>query len=208
MSTGGDILFLLCAIVGVVSSIMTVTSKSPLRAAMALLLHIFSLAGLFLTLHAHMLAAIQLLVYAGAVVVLFVFVIMLIGPSAEEDKPKETGGFTRTFGLLFMATVTMLMAFSLSQIGSEWTTIAGCDPMAGAECGQFGGVGALSKALFKEAVVPFELVSVLLLVAIVGAIGVARARSEQETAEVKAWREQVKAKEAALREEEQGAASA
>ncbi|MBC7171239.1 MAG: NADH-quinone oxidoreductase subunit J, partial [Polyangiaceae bacterium] len=65
---------------------MTVAAKRPLRAAVGLLVNIVSLAGLYLTLSAEFLAAIQLIVYAGAVVVLFVFVIMLIGPDAKVER--------------------------------------------------------------------------------------------------------------------------
>ena len=83
MSGGGEFVFLICGFIALVTAVLTVSLRTPLRAAVALLAHIISLAGLYLTLHAHLLAAIQLLVYAGAVVVLFIFVIMLIGPSAQ-----------------------------------------------------------------------------------------------------------------------------
>jgi hypothetical protein len=91
LSTSGQVLFVVAAIIALVSAVVTVTQRSPLRAAMGLLLHIVSLAALYLSLHAHLLAAIQMLVYAGAVVVLFVFVIMLIGPGALSSRPDERG---------------------------------------------------------------------------------------------------------------------
>jgi NADH-quinone oxidoreductase subunit J len=69
VSGGGELVFLICAIFALVSAVLTVSMRSPLRAAVALLAHVGSLAGLYLSLHAHLLAAIQLLVYAGAVVV-------------------------------------------------------------------------------------------------------------------------------------------
>src|SRR5688572_11676662 len=95
MSTGGELLFLLCGTVALITAVLTITMRTPLRAAMSLLGHIVSLAGLYLSLHAHLLAAIQMIVYAGAVVVLFVFVIMLMGPGAMDTVPSTRGFFQK-----------------------------------------------------------------------------------------------------------------
>src|SRR5262249_5025188 len=102
MSGFGIALFLFCGLAAVLSAVGTISVKSPIRAAMSLLVHIVALSGLFLTLHAHLLAALQLLVYAGAVVVLFVFVIMMIGPAAPDP--------TTTRGLVVKAMAASLMA--------------------------------------------------------------------------------------------------
>src|SRR6185369_8828153 len=72
-----------CSILAILGALAVVLNKNPIRGAMGLLLMILSIAGLFLALHAQFLAAIQLIVYAGAIVVLFLFVIMLLGPSAS-----------------------------------------------------------------------------------------------------------------------------
>jgi NADH-quinone oxidoreductase subunit J len=80
--TVGNVFFALCSIAALVGALSTVLAKNPIRGAMGLLLTIVGIAGLFLKLNAQFLAAIQLIVYAGAVVVLFVFVIMLLGPDA------------------------------------------------------------------------------------------------------------------------------
>lgn len=74
-----------CGALALITALGTIAARSPLRSAMALLFHIIALAGLYLSLHAHVLAAMQLLVYAGAVVVLFVFVIMLLGHRLPSD---------------------------------------------------------------------------------------------------------------------------
>ncbi len=184
MSFGGQLLFAIAGMVAVLAAVLTVTQKSPLRAAVALLVHVVSLAGLYLTLHAHLLAAIQLLVYAGAVVVLFVFVIMLIGPGALDVKPEQRGLMVKLFG---GATVLMVAGTLAAQVGhaaAGFPALPGCpegDTMTQAgECGQFGGVDALSNAIYVGAAIPFELVSVLLLVAIVGAIAVARGHTDAE----------------------------
>ena len=106
MSTSGEFLFMVAGLVAVVSAVLTVTMRTPLRAALTLLVHVISLAGLYLSLHAHLLAAIQMLVYAGAVVVLFVFVIMLIGPGVMDKRTDDKGLLVRTFGVSMVALVT------------------------------------------------------------------------------------------------------
>lgn len=179
MSTGGELVFLLCGSIALVSAVLTVSLRSPLRAAMALLTHIIALAGLYVTLHAHLLAAIQLLVYAGAVVVLFIFVIMLIGPSAMAPR-KDGSGLPLRVGIAgLMGMVGAGIAFGVASIDRPYVDIDQCADGA-AECGQFGGVEALGHALFQDAAVPFELISVLLLVAIIAAVAVARGHSADE----------------------------
>ncbi len=173
LSTSGQVLFVVAAIIALVSAVVTVTQRSPLRAAMGLLLHIVSLAALYLSLHAHLLAAIQMLVYAGAVVVLFVFVIMLIGPGALSSRADERGISTKIVGGATIALVAGAIAFQLGAADVGHVLIPAC--VDGAEgCVVFGSVEALSHAIFVDAAVPFELVSILLLVAIIVAIAVAR----------------------------------
>ncbi|MBZ0119111.1 MAG: NADH-quinone oxidoreductase subunit J, partial [Sandaracinaceae bacterium] len=122
MSAGGQIVFLLCATVAIVCAVLVVSLRSPLRSAMALLGNIVSIAALYLTLHAHLLAAIQLLVYAGAVVVLFVFVIMLIGPSAISRPTAESqrGLMVRLAGAAVLAIVTGSIAFQVAAVSVEF----------------------------------------------------------------------------------------
>src|SRR6186713_83379 len=79
----GSLLFFVCAVACIVGALSTIAAKNPIRGAVGLLTTIVGIAGLFLGLQAQFLAAIQLIVYAGAVVVLFVFVIMLLGPDAD-----------------------------------------------------------------------------------------------------------------------------
>ncbi|HEY3496345.1 MAG TPA: NADH-quinone oxidoreductase subunit J, partial [Polyangiaceae bacterium] len=80
--TPGNLFFLLMSALSLAGAIVTVAARSPIRSAVGLLVTIVGIAGLFLKLSAEFMAAIQLIVYAGAVVVLFVFVIMLLGPDA------------------------------------------------------------------------------------------------------------------------------
>ncbi|HKP57494.1 MAG TPA: NADH-quinone oxidoreductase subunit J [Polyangiales bacterium] len=188
MSTAGIVLFYSFAFVAVLSALGTVIVHSPIRAAMSLLTHIVSLSGLFLLLHAHLLAALQMLVYAGAVVVLFVFVIMMIGPAAPEP-PVLRGMIVKTTSIAVLVLLTAILAFSLMPISKPIESLAACTVEQGAECDQFGGVVAFSKSLFMDGLVPFELISVLLTVAIIGAIAVARGRTAEETAAVRKKRE-------------------
>ena len=178
MSVAGNGLFLLCAVAALISALCTIIVRSPIRAAMSLLAHIVSLSGLFLTLHAHLLAALQVLVYAGAVVVLFVFVIMLLGPGVN-DPPTSRGLIARTVAAALMGLLTVGLASAVAPLQPERALIEGCEG-GQPECAQFGGVDGFSQDLYVQGAAPFELISILLTVAIIGAIAVARGRSAEE----------------------------
>src|SRR5258708_35510978 len=90
MNALGMAYFYMCAALALAGALAVVIAKNPIRGAMGLLLLILSIAGLFLVLHAQFLAAVQLIVYAGAIVVLFLFVIMLLGPSASTPSDRRS----------------------------------------------------------------------------------------------------------------------
>lgn len=167
MSVPGAALFVVTAIFAMAGGLVTISSRRPLRAAIGLLAHIVSLAGMFLTLNAELLAALQLLVYAGAIVVLFVFVIMLIGPASEVG-PVQGRITSRTLGIALTIVIVLAVSTSLAYFDAPWASISD----------EFGTVQGLGMAVYKGALVPFEIISVTLLVAIVGAIAVARSRME------------------------------
>src|SRR3954469_18085404 len=96
--TAGNFLFAICAIACLCGALVTVTAQNPIRGAMGLLTTIFGIAGLFLELRAEFLTAIQLIVYAGAVVVLFVFVLMLLGPDARAPSRSGRSAASRAIG--------------------------------------------------------------------------------------------------------------
>ncbi|MGB9339950.1 MAG: NADH-quinone oxidoreductase subunit J [Polyangiales bacterium] len=167
MTDPGTILFVTTSIFAIAGALMTISSRRPLRAAIGLLVHIISLAGMFLTLNAHLLAALQLLVYAGAVVVLFVFVIMLIGPASEVDAIQGSLA-SRTLSIAVTVAIVLAVSTSLAYFDEPW----------GAISEDFGTVEGLGMAIYSQALVPFEVISITLLVAIVGAIAIARSRTE------------------------------
>ena len=167
----GTIYFYVCALTALAGALSVVISKNPIRGAMGLLVLILSIAGLFLALHAQFLAAIQLIVYAGAIVVLFLFVIMLLGPSAATPSDRR-GLATRVFGggLFAIAGVAgIALVTSASRAANHPLPL----PIPDAS---FGGIDAFGSVLFADALVPFEVSSALLMVAVVGAIAVARGR--------------------------------
>jgi NADH-quinone oxidoreductase subunit J len=164
-------IFVLCAgVVAVAGALVTVVARSPLRAAMGLLLTVGSTAAIYLALHAALLAVLQLLVYAGAIVVLFVFVIMMIGPMGT-IRAAGPALLARTLGVTVMAIVTAALAFTLYPHAAMPVEVPP----------EFGWVNSFGRALYVDTLLPFELVGVTLLVAIVGAVAVARGRSAAET---------------------------
>lgn len=157
-----------CAVLAVVGAIATVASPNPIRGAMGLLLMIISIAGLFLALHAQFIAAIQVIVYAGAIVVLFLFVIMLLGSDAQT--PSDQRGRIPRFGA-----AALFAGLGLAALTLLGRTMA--KPKLPGDVGSdFGSIDSIGKVLFTDMLVPFEISSALLIVAVVGAIAVARGK--------------------------------
>jgi NADH-quinone oxidoreductase subunit J len=156
-----DILFYTFAFLTLVCGFLVVLnpfSTNPVTSAMFLVLTIACLAGLFVLLHAFFLAAVQILVYAGAVMVLFLFVIMLLDLPAEERRKIKTTGIV--LGLISVGTILAITLRSLlqSQLSSDAAPTLE------------GSTISLGKLLFTQYLLPFEIISVLLLVAMVGVI--------------------------------------
>ena len=161
-----DWLFYIFAGLTLVSGLLVVVnpfSRNPVTSAMFLVLTIVSLAGLFVLLQAFFLAVVQILVYAGAVMVLFLFVIMLLD-LPEEERSRYRRGLTM-LGLVAMAALVGLLLKAVSSAdlppGFAGRAAPG-DPLP------------LGRLLFTEYLLPFEIVSVLLLVAMIGVILLSR----------------------------------
>jgi NADH-quinone oxidoreductase subunit J len=166
-----SVFFALCSLVCLGGAVATVVARNPIRGAIGLLTTIIGIAGLFLELSAQFLAAIQLIVYAGAVVVLFVFVIMLLGPDAAPAASRARGS-RWTGGVL--AGMFALVAGGLSLAAQSAPPVPFREAPA-----SHGGVEGVGQLLFTKGLVPFELATGLLIVAVIGAIAVARSRIAQ-----------------------------
>ena len=134
-------------------------TRNPVTSAMFLVLTIVSMAGLFVLLHAFFLAAVQILVYAGAVMVLFLFVIMLLDLKEEERRKIKTAMAALAVVAAACIALTMIRVIRQSNIGDSL-------PSATVE----GSTIDLGKRLFIHYALPFELISLVLLVAMIGAV--------------------------------------
>jgi NADH-quinone oxidoreductase subunit J len=167
--TAGNILFVMCTLLCLGGALTTVTSQNPIRGAMGLLSTIVGIAGLFLKLRAQFLTAIQLIVYAGAVVVLFVFVLMLLGAAAHA--PARASRTALTQWLSGTAFVVIGIGALVSMLAPEKGP-TGLGPVSPTH----GSVQAVGKLMYSEGIFAFELATALLLVAVIGAIAVARSK--------------------------------
>src|SRR5881394_1022814 len=151
-----DALFYIFASLALICGVMVLVNRNPVNSAMFLVLTIASLAGLFVLLNAFFLAAVQVLVYAGAVMVLFLFVIMLL--DLKEEQRRNIRKFSLVLGFLAVGAIGLLLgrAVLLSGVGHNL--------QAHLEAG----TRSLGERLFQQFVLPFEIISVLLLVAMVG----------------------------------------
>jgi NADH-quinone oxidoreductase subunit J len=156
------VVFALLAALAIVSAVMTLASRNAVYSALFLVFNFLTIAVMFLLLHAPFIALIQITVYAGAIMVLFLFVIMLLGleKTTTESRLKWQGPSAVVLALVLVATLVYAVV---------------SEPNAGASLLQplasgFGSPSQVGEALFNQYLVPFEITSILLLVAMVGAI--------------------------------------
>jgi NADH-quinone oxidoreductase subunit J len=171
--TIGQVYFYFCALLALLGALAVALSKSPVRAAMGLLMMVLAIAGLFLALDAQFLAAIQLAVYAGAIGVLFLFVIMLLGQAPLEGLEEGSLGARVLAGTGFGALALAGMILTAR------ATPAGNTAFPAVPAG-FGSVGEVGRIMFTQTLLPFELSSALLMVAVVGAIAVSKGKRSSE----------------------------
>jgi NADH-quinone oxidoreductase subunit J len=156
------IVFYVISVFLVLASLMVVFLRNVVHCALALVGALFLIAVLFVMLHAPMVGVLQVLVYAGAIMVLFLFVIMFLNPTAPEPRRKLWWIFGSVGALLLTGGLAALLSNGQAPV----------DPVAATEI--FGSPAMLGKSLFTDFVLPFEIASVLLLVAIIGAVVLAR----------------------------------
>jgi NADH-quinone oxidoreductase subunit J len=156
------ILFFVLAALLVITSLMVVFQRNVVHSALSLVAALFLIAMFFIMLHAPMVGVLQILIYAGAIMVLFLFVIMLLNPVALEQRRGVWWGFGTVAALILGGLLVAVMT------GTEPPP----EPTAATEL--FGSPEMLAKSLFTDFVLPFEIASIMLLVAIVGAVVLAK----------------------------------
>ena len=158
-----EVAFFAGAIGALGGAIAVIALRNPFYSVLALIVHLISLAGLFLLLHAEFIAAAQIVVYAGAVMVLYLFVAAYVG--AVEEPIWEPIPGQRLIGPILAA--ALFIEVSIAVIGTSLTTIESRGPMLKAG---FGSPGEIGRLLLERFLVAFEAASMLLLIAAVGAI--------------------------------------
>ena len=165
-----EVLFFIAGIGAIAGAIGVVRVSNPFYSVLSLVFHLLSLAALFLLLRAQFVAAAQVVVYAGAVMVLYVFVVAYVGGDQMPMRP--AGGPVLNIGAIVFATalfVELVIAFLGSSLQAIDTDGAQYDPA-------FGTPGQIGELLLTKFLLPFEVASFLLLIAAVGAVVLARRR--------------------------------
>ena len=164
-----DVLFFVAAIGALAGALGVVLLQNPFYSVLSLVGHLLGLAVLFLLLNAEFIAAAQVVVYAGAVMVLYLFVVAYIGGADEPLRP-ESGGVAM-FGPVFALALAIELCIAFISSGLQALDSRGADVGAG-----FGSPGQIGELLLTNFLIPFEAASFLLLVAAVGAVVLARRR--------------------------------
>jgi NADH-quinone oxidoreductase subunit J len=177
-----EVFFFLAAIGAIAGAVGTVSLRNPFYAVLALVCHLLSLAALFLLLRAEFVAAAQVVVYAGAVMVLYVFVVAYVGDQGPPLTSGASGGLrvvSMLFaGALFVELSIAVLGSGLAALSSEGAPMSGATGQA-ADTG-FGTAAEMGRLFLTKFLVAFEVASLLLLIAAVGAVILARRRSGLE----------------------------
>lgn len=164
-------MFVICAAIVLAGACGVIASKNPVHAALSLVATLFGVAILFILQEAHFLAAVQVIVYAGAIVVLFLFVIMLLGVDKTENLRVEPLVGQRPIAVL--AGVAIL-GFSLVALLSAGDTATGLRSGSGPLVTEDPNVNTLARVLFTDYVFAFEITAILLTIAVIGAVVLAQ----------------------------------
>lgn len=174
------VVFVLASAMMLVGALGVVTRSNPVHAALSLVLTLFGVAVHFVALEAYFLAAVQIIVYAGAIVVLFLFVIMLLGVDKAENLSTEPLVAQRWLAGVAGLGLLGLLVIAVSRGADALITRAeGLDTAANGATGD-ANIQQLARSVFGDYVVAFELTSVLLVVAVVGTVLLARRRAGVE----------------------------
>lgn len=163
------IIFYIFATLALAGSIIVVSHKNPVTSAISLVLTLFSTAVLYVLLNAHFVAAVQILVYAGAIMILFLFTVMFLN-IREKELSFDTQNIPKKITFLFIFIVIIgFFASKLFLASKSFKQLENPE--------SFGTVQVVGKVLFTEYLLPFELTSILILVAIIGVVVIAKVRS-------------------------------
>ncbi len=165
-----QLIFIYFAVVILASAILMITRRNPIHSVLFMLLLFFHIAGVFVLLNAEFLAAVQLIVYAGAILILYLFVVMLLNVDRESSAARANRfwPWMAVFGVLIAGEVMLLIARGSFPLEAEQSM-----RLAGS------GVRELGIVLYQRYLVPFEIASVILLVGLVGAVMLAKKSSRQ-----------------------------
>ena len=156
-----------------------VLRSNPVHAALSLVLTLFGIAVMFVSQQAEFLAAVQVIVYAGAIVVLFLFVIMLLGVDRAENLETESLGIQRPLAIILSLGFVALLVTTILQ-GRDSLNMRG-DGLITADSGDHdANIRQIARSIFSDYVVAFEVTSVLLIVAVVGTVVLARKRKSEK----------------------------
>ena len=161
------VFFIIFSVVAVISSLVMITRKHPLSAALSLVVTFISLAGLYALLSAKLVFIIQILVYAGAIMTLVIFSIMLLNVQVEDLPPEKNLNRNVITSLIFTIPVVIIITRAIGLLsGGEFVPVDE----------DFGTVSNVGMFLFKNYAFPFEIVSVLLLIGLLGVVVLAKRR--------------------------------
>ncbi len=167
-----QIMFWFLSALSVIGAVMVLASKNPIYSVLWLIVVFFAISGHYILMNAQFLAIVNLIVYAGAIMVLFLFVVMMMNVNKETDPQKST--WTKMIGVISGGCFLMIIISLVKQSGEINTKEV---LMSG---GDIGLIANLGKVLFKDYVVPFEISSVLFLSAMVGAVVIGKKESKIE----------------------------
>jgi NADH-quinone oxidoreductase subunit J len=168
-------LFYMFAAVAIGSSLLVVLFRNPVNCALSLVATLFCVAALFVLLEAYFLAAVQIIVYAGAIMVLFLFVIMLLNLGHPEVLEPSTGKYRKLSVVLLVA----ILALQITSMATRWMGGPAAEPDAGMLEDNIHYIGTL---LYTDFLFPFEIVSLILLVALVGVMVLVKREPRRATA--------------------------
>ena len=165
-----EILFWVLSVVAVLSALMVVISKNPVYSVLWLIITFFSISGHYILLNAQFLAIVNIIVYAGAIMVLFLFVIMLMNLTRDTEPQKNK--WLKLAGAVAGGSLLLVLVAALRNTEKNMTELG---------TGDIGLIKNLGRVLFNEYVVPFEISSILFLSAMVGAVVIGKRESPLAT---------------------------